>query len=338
MRNRIIINDRAEQLHYEIREIVGVAKEVERLGQKITWENIGDPVQKGESVAAWIKKIIENEVQNDASYAYAPSKGVAETREFLARLVNRRKGAKITAEDICFFNGLGDAIGKIYGLLDAPIRIIGPTPAYSTHSSAEAANAGAPYLTYKTDPENNWQPDLGDLEMKVKYNPNIAGILIINPNNPTGAVYSREVLRGIVDIAKRYDVFIIADEIYTHLAYGRKIAPQLSDVIGQVPGISMKGISKEFPWPGARCGWLEFYNTGRDATFDRYAKAIVDSKMLEVASTTLPQRVIPKVLGDARYARHLDREREKYKKRAEIAHKSFSDISGVSVVKPDGAF
>lgn len=338
MRNRIIINDRADELHYEIREIVSVAKEVEQLGQNITWENIGDPVQKGEHVQAWIKKIIEREVQKDESYAYAHSKGILATREFLAKFVNRRKGIKITPEDICFFNGLGDAIGKIYGLLDASIRVIGPTPAYSTHSSAEAANAGAAHLTYKLDPENCWYPDLEDLELKVKYNPNITGILVINPNNPTGAVYPKEILEGIVTIARKYDVFIIADEIYINLSYGKRNTPQLSDIIGDVPGISMKGISKEFPWPGSRCGWLEFYNTGKDETFDRYVKAIIDSKMLEVASTTLPQLIIPKVLADMRYARHLASEREKYKKRAELAYKMLHDISGVSVVKPEGAF
>lgn len=337
MRNRIIVNDRAEKLHYEIREIVAVAKEVERLGQNIIWENIGDPVQKGERVQSWIKKIIEREVQNNASYAYAHSKGILETREFLTKLVNRRKKTKITSEDICFFNGLGDAIGKIYGLLDSPIRVIGPTPAYSTHSSAEAANAGAPHLTYELDPKNKWHPNLDDLDLKVKYNPNITGILVINPNNPTGAVYPREILEGIITIAKKYDIFIIADEIYLNLAYGKK-ATHLSDIIGDTPGISMKGISKEFPWPGARCGWLEFYNIGKDETFDRYVKAIIDSKMLEVASTTLPQLIIPKVLADKRYMRHLESEREKYKKRSELAYKILHDIPGVQVIKPEGAF
>jgi len=341
MRSQIIIHSRAEKLHYEIREIVAVAKKVEELGQEITWENIGDPVKKGEKTPAWIKSIVKSAVGKNETYAYAPTKGLEATREFIAKRVNRRQGVQITAEDICFFNGLGDAVGKIYGILDPTVRVIGPSPAYSTHSSAEAAHTGSPHLTYRLDPKNNWYPDLEDLENKVKYNPNISGILYINPNNPTGAVYPRECLEQIVKIAKKYDLFIIADEIYENLAFSKNKFTRLSDIVDHVPGVAMKGISKEIPWPGSRCGWLEFYNEGngkKDHVFTKYVKAIVDSKMLEVSSTTLPQYVIPEIFSDKRYAQYRRELNSFYKSRAKLATDILKDVPGINVVKPEGAF
>ncbi len=338
MRSQIIIHSRAEKLHYEIREIVGVAQRVELLGQKISWENIGDPVRKGEKVPGWIKRIVEKEASKDQSYAYAPTKGVETTRIFLAEQVNRRRKTKITKEDIVFFNGLGDAVGKIYGVLDPNVRIIGPSPAYSTHSSAEAAHAGTSHLSYHLNPRNKWLPDLEDLESKIRDNPGIGGILLINPNNPTGTVYPKEYLKKIVAIAKKFDVFIIADEIYCRLSYAKKPFTPLSDVIDGVCGISMKGISKEIPWPGSRCGWLEFYNSEKDPIFQKYVKAITDSKMLEVSSTTLPQLVIPKILADRRYEQSLEKRNADYKRRASRAVKILSQVQGVTVVEPEGAF
>ena len=131
------------------------------------------------------------------------------------------------------------------------------------------------------------------MENKIKYNPAISGILIINPDNPTGMVYPRKVLEQIVVLAKKYDLFLISDEVYCNIAHNTKKMATLAEVIGDVPGISLKGISKEFPWPGSRCGWIEIYNKEKDAVFAKYVKSVIDAKMLEVCSTTLPQTVIP---------------------------------------------
>lgn len=128
----------ADELTYEIRGIVKKAEQLKKLGRKILWENIGDPVQKGAKLPAWIKDTISELAQQDETYSYCHSKGVLETRQFLAKKNNALGGVQITEDDILFFNGLGDAIAKIYQYLVPPARIIGPSPAYSTHSSAEA--------------------------------------------------------------------------------------------------------------------------------------------------------------------------------------------------------
>ena len=337
MRNNIVSLG-ADELKYEIREIVAVAKDFQQMGVDITWENIGDPVQKGEKLPAWIKDLIMLAMKEDLTYAYSPTKGLDATREFLAQRANRNGGVKITKEDIIFFNGLGDAISKIYGQLRKEYRVIGPSPAYSTHSSAEASHAGSEYISYNLDPSNLWYPDVNDLRMKVRYNPSISGILLINPDNPTGAVYPKEILLEIVAIAREYDLFIVCDEIYINLTYNGKKSVPLADVINGVCGISMKGISKELPWPGARCGWIEVYNADKDPVFAKYIKSIVDDKMLEVCSTTLPQRVIPAIMGDSRYTGHIANRNAIYEKRSRLAYTLLKDIKGVLVNQTNGAF
>jgi len=337
MRNNIVPSG-AEELRYEIREIVAVAKEFGKLGVEIIWENIGDPVQKGEPIPGWIKDIVSQATQDDATYAYSPTKGLEATREFLAQRANENGNVQITKEDILFFNGLGDAISKIYGRLKKEYRVIGPSPAYSTHSSAEAAHAGAEYISYNLEPGNFWYPDVNDLRMKVKYNPAISGVLIINPDNPTGAVYPREILQEIVAIAREYDLFVVCDEIYINMAYNGKKAVHLAEVIGDVCGISMKGISKELPWPGSRCGWIEVYNQKNDAVFTKYVKSILDDKMLEVCSTTLPQTVIPRILGDKRFPAHLEQRNRTYERRSNTAYNLLKDLPGIVVNRTNGAF
>lgn len=337
MRNNIVYEG-ADQLTYEIREIVNVAQKIEKTGINISWENIGDPVAKGEEVPQWIKDIVADTVkyEND-SFAYSPTRGLLATREYIAKERNLEGGIQITPDDILFFNGLGDAISKVYTYLNSKVRVIGPNPAYSTHSSAEAGHADAPHITYKLDPKNNWYPDLEDLRNKIKSHKDISGILIINPDNPTGMVYPQDVLKKIVDIAREFKLFIISDEIYSNLCYGVE-HKKLASVIGDVPGLAMRGISKEFPWPGSRCGWVEFYNCDKDADFARYAKTLLDAKMLEVCSTTLPQKVLPKVMSDSKYYPYLKERNSIYQKRAEIAYEIFSKIPEIIVHKPNSAF
>lgn len=322
---------------YEIREIVAVGQKVQAFGVPIVWENIGDPVAKGARVPEWIKEYVCEAVRVDATYAYSPTKGLLATREYIAKERNKENGVLITPDDILFCNGLGDAISKIYKNLHPSVRVIGPNPAYPTHSSAEASHARSAHMTYTLDPYRNWQPDLEEIERKVREHPEIGGILIVNPDNPTGFVYGPEVMRKIVAIAKQYNLFIISDEIYSNLAYDPSYQ-KLAQYIGDVPAIAMRGISKEFPWPGSRCGWIEFYNQKHDTQFQTYTQSIVDAKMLEVCSTTLPQYVLPKVMSDARYPIELTRRIDQYKEKAEMAEQIFASIPGVVFHKPHGAF
>ena len=335
---QLLLRPGAEELTYEIRGIVKKARQVEALGYSMTWENIGDPIQKSNHVPDWMKEIIAELLKQDKTYGYADSKGVLETRKFLAELTNQNGGAQITAEDILFFNGLGDAIAKLYQFLTPTARIIGPSPAYSTHSSAEAAHANTAPITYKLDPDNQWLPDMEDLYLKVKYNPAIVGILIINPDNPTGMVYPREVLEGFVKIAAEFNLLLIADEIYQNITYNGITAVGLSEVIGNRPAISLKGISKEFPWPGARCGWMEFYNREASVEFSKLCQTLENAKMIEVCSTILPQLAIPRIMSHPEYRSYRTHANAQIGKRSEWMAEILGDIPGIKFNPTQGAF
>ena len=325
-------------LTYEIRNIVLIANKLKELGVNIIWENIGDPVQKGEKIPGWMKEVLTEIIKDDASFAYSPTKGVDSTRQFLAERLNKRGKVQITPEDIIFFNGLGDAIARAYSSIQVDARMIMPEPTYSTHFMAEVLHASFPPNTYRLNPYNGWQPDMRELEQKVRSHRAIVGILVINPDNPTGFVYPEETLRNIVRIAKENDLFLVFDETYINIVYNGKKTVPLSDIVGDVPAISMKGISKELPWPGSRCGWMEVYNAGKDPIFDRFINTILNQKMSEVCSTTLPQLAIPKIMTHPEYQNYLDERRKHYEKLSNIAYNILKDVPCLMVNKTDGAF
>jgi len=333
-----IIHPGAGELQYEIRGIGNFAQAINQTGVDITWENIGDPIAKGEQVPEWIKDIVVTAVKDSQSYAYSPTKGMNIARDYIAKTRTHATGTTLKPDDILFFNGLGDAITKVYTWLNPIARVIGPTPAYPTHSSVEAAHARAAYKSYQLDPDNGWLPDVDQVRRAVVSDKSIAGILIISPDNPTGMVYPRDVLEEFVALAKEFDLFLIADEIYANLAYSPDEFVSLAEVAGDVPTIVMRGLSKEIPWPGSRCGWLEFYNLEKDHVFESYVNSIEEAKMTEVCSTTLPQVVLPKIFADSRYPAHLKTRNARYKQRAQQATETLNAVDGVSVVKPKGAF
>jgi len=325
-------------LTYEIRNIVLIAKKMQEYGLKIIWENIGDPVQKGENIPVWMKDVLIDIINENISYAYSPTKGIDATRAFIADRVNARGKIQITPEDIIFFNGLGDAIARAYSSIQVDARMIMPEPTYSTHLMAEVLHASFPPNTYRMNPYNNWQPDLRELEQKVKSHRAIVGILIINPDNPTGFVYPVEALENVVRIARENDLFVISDETYINIIYNGKSTVPIGDVIGDVPGISMKGISKELPWPGARCGWMEVYNADKDPIFNRFINTILHQKMSEVCSTTLPQMAIPKIMTHPEYKNYLRERTQHYEKLSNIAYGILKDVPFLIANKSNGAF
>ncbi|MCA1932190.1 MAG: pyridoxal phosphate-dependent aminotransferase [Calditerrivibrio sp.] len=325
-------------LTYEIRNIVLVAEELKKNNLEVIWENIGDPVNKGEQIPLWMKEIVKDVASRNESYAYSPTKGVLQTRKYLSDIINKRGGVQISPEDILFFNGLGDAVDKLYSCLKPDIRVLLPEPTYSSHYISEVMHGSIPPMTYRMNPAKNWEPDLDEIKEKVRRYKAIVGILVLNPDNPTGFVYPEDILREIVKIAKENDLFLIFDEIYNKIVYNGKKSVLLADIIGDVPGISLKGISKEFPWPGSRCGWMEFYNVDKDKSFAQYVNSIVQKKMSEVCSTTLPQIAIPEIMEHPEYSRYLMERSAHYEKLSNIAYNILRENRYLFVNRTDGAF
>ena len=336
MRQNILRADSA-LLSYPIREVVVIGKELEKLGKfSMIWENIGDPVAAGEKVPSWMHDIVQEQVATDQSFAYTDTKGAIQAREYVLENFSNKK--KCTVDDILFFNGLGEAINKIMGNLPKEARVLVPSPTYPSHATAESMHAGCSFISYELDPDNEWEPNVDEIENKVKFNDHVVAILVINPNNPTGSVYKRETLQKIVAIAKKYNCFLIFDEIYHHMTFAGIQSTLLHEIIGDTPGISMKGISKDVPWPGSRCGWIEVYNSDKDADFKGFIDIVLLTKMLEVCSTTLPQIVLPHLYEHPKFQPYLQARSEKYQRRAEEACEYFASLPQVRVNKPKGVF
>lgn len=336
MRQNLLRADSA-LLRYPIREVVTIGKQLEKLGNfSMIWENIGDPVSAGENVPDWMHEVVQNQVSTNQSFAYTETKGAITAREYVLEHFSSKK--KCTVDDILFFNGLGEAINKVMNNLPKETRVLMPSPTYPSHATAESMHAGCSFISYSLDPNNDWEPDIEEIENKVRYNDHVVAILVINPNNPTGSVYKRETLEKIVAIAKKYDCFLIFDEIYHHMTFDGVQTTLLHEIIGDVPGISMKGISKDVPWPGSRCGWIEVYNAEKDDNFKGFIEIILLTKMLEVCSTTLPQIVLPHLYQHPEYKTYLKSRIEKYQRRADEAYDFFASIPQVRVNKPKGVF
>ncbi|HBB02384.1 MAG: aspartate transaminase [Candidatus Peregrinibacteria bacterium GW2011_GWF2_38_29] len=293
-----ISDDRPLLMRYEIREIVDVVQKIQELDKnfKFIGENIGDPVAKGWPVPPFLKEILIDAIkqEGDKIFGYTHSRGYPLARKWVCKYAKRfSPSANLDYEYVLFTSGLGAAISAIYEMLPHGKRILQPTPSYPTHASMESFNANLESVSYQLNPDNDWQPDIEDMEAKIKADENIVGILAINPNNPTGAVYSKETLEKIVALAEKYKLFIVSDEVYFRMVYFGKQFEQITEIANnRVPLLVMRGLSKDVPWPGGRCGWIEFHGIDLDPDYKKYCDAVKKRILLEVCSTTIPQMIL----------------------------------------------
>lgn len=337
-------NPNVSLLRYEIREIVDFVQRLQELNPEIVIENenIGDPVAKGWPVPPFLKELIRGQIseEGDKVFGYTHSRGNIETRKWIVSYSKRfSPNSTLDYENILITSGLGAGISAVYHMLPKGMRIIQPSPSYPTHASMESFAAGADPITYKLDPYNNWQPDLEDLEAQLQTHGDIVGILLINPNNPTGAVYSAETIEKIVQLAEKYKVMIISDEIYFRLVYNGHNFVQITEVAqNRVPLIVMRGLSKDVPWPGGRCGWLEFHNTHLDEDFKKYADSVKKRVLMEVCSVTLPQFLLPKIYEHPEFDKWLSSYNAHLEKNSQEIYEILSTVKGLKVNRTDGAF
>jgi len=302
-----IFNPKTALLQYGIREVIELSQ---KLGEadpnfKFIGENIGDPVAKGWEVPAFIKEILADLIlKNNGVFGYAHSRGIPASRQWVAACSKKSvPSSRLNSEHVFFTNGLGAAISLIYRTLKPGARIIQPHPGYPAHISNEKFAAGGISIGYRSNPENGWSPDLEHLESQIKKHREIAGILLINPNNPTGAVYGEEILEHIVRLAERYRLMLISDEVYFRMVFNKTKYTHLTELAaGRVPLIVMRGLSKDIPWPGGRCGWLEFHNVDLDNDFQLFFESLKKPLMLEVCAAALPQAAAPLIYENPRYA------------------------------------
>ncbi|MCX6992938.1 MAG: pyridoxal phosphate-dependent aminotransferase [Kiritimatiellaeota bacterium] len=341
---RTLYNADTERLTYGIREMVQLALRVGALDPnfKFIGENIGDPVAKGWDVPGFVKQIVADLVttRNNKVFGYTHSYGRIETRRWVAEYARQYSPrTRLDADHVVFTNGLGSAISVFYRTLKPGARIIQPCPGYPAHSSTESFAADAASIAYRLDPAKGWYPDLAHLERQIRRYPQIAGILVINPNNPTGAVYDAPTLEAIIRLAERYKLMLISDEVYFRMVYNNCRYVHMTELVGRrVPLVVMRGISKDVPWPGSRCGWMEFHNTDLDADFARFFESIKRTLMMEVCSTTLPQMALPLIYDHPKFNRWNVRYTKELERNGNAIAGILRQTPGLRVIPMQGAF
>jgi len=343
MRNTLS-NPKIDFLRYAIREIVDVAQKLGELDKNFVFigENIGDPIPKGWPVPPFLKKAIIDEVNKpgDKVFGYAHSRGLPEARKWVVDYAKRYSpSSTLDYEYVLFVSGLGSGISALYHMLPAGARVIQPTPSYPTHASMESFSTGGEPICYKLDPDKEWQPDLEDLEKQIKAHPDVAAILVINPNNPTGAVYNHDTIEKIVGLAEKYKLMLISDEVYFRMVYNGHEYAQITEIAqGRVPLIVMRGLSKDVPWPGGRCGWLEFHGVELDADYRAYAEAVKKRILMEVCSVSLPQYLLAAIYDHPDFAAWNKHYNEELEKNGNYIAEVLGKTKGMKVNRTNGAF
>lgn len=248
---------RVENYHYAIRNIVGSARLQEEQGKKVTYLNIGDPILYGfqppeELVEATVLAL------RQGHNGYSPSSGKKDAVEAIAADALSR-GIQTSPDNIIVTFGASEAADLVCtAMLNPGDEVLCPSPGYPLYN-AIIAKLNAKELQYRLDPDHGWLPDPEDIESKIT--PRTKILVVINPNNPTGELYPPEVLRQLVDIARRHRLLIITDEVYHKLVYEETHTPLASMAEDDVTVITIDSLSKNYMAPGWRVGWLTITNS-----------------------------------------------------------------------------
>ena len=242
---------RVDRFSYAIRNIVAAAKDVEARGQKVRYLNIGDPIAFGFQTPAHLVDAAVRALR-DGHNGYVPSAGIAAAREAVAGEYASR-GITVSPDRVLITTGTSEGIElALNALVDEGDDVLVPSPTYPLYT-AVLAKIGAHPRYYRTDPNRDWLPDLDHLRSLVT--PNARVLVMIDPNNPTGAVYPTSMRRALIDFAEEHDLTILADEVYSDLGFDGPL-PLLGTLDLDAPIISFSSLSKAYLAPGWRAGWL----------------------------------------------------------------------------------
>jgi alanine-synthesizing transaminase len=329
--SQIIIKpaERTDNIKYAVRDIVVIANEVAKSGKEMLYLNIGDPnLFDWQTPRILIEETYKAMLNN--YNGYAPSSGIKPAVEAIEKEAER-KGIK-NVQDIFITTGASEAIDIcLTALVNEDENILTPTPGYPLYTAIQS-KLKMYENPYYLNEENNWQPDIEDIKRKI--NDKTRAIIIINPNNPTGALYSKEILEELIELAIKHNLVIFSDEIYDKLIIDDKEHISIASLNSEAPVITFGGLSKNYMAPGFRIGWGIV--SGNRTVLNDYIEAI--NKLLRARlSANHPEQygIAPALLGDQS---HLQEAKEKLKKRRDITVEMLNAIEGISCVSPEGAF
>ncbi len=324
----IRVASRVHGFSYAIRNIVEEAKKVEAVGTRVRYLNIGDPIPFGFKTPQHLLDAVKR-AMHDGLNGYTSSPGIESAREAVADDFTVR-GLKIPADRVLLTMGTSEGIElALTALVDPGEEVLVPVPTYPLYT-AVLAKLGANAAYYRTDPNNNWMPDLDHIESLI--GPSTRALVVINPNNPTGAVYSDSTRRKLLDLANRHNLLLLADEVYADLAYDGPISP-IGSLDPEAPVISFSSLSKAYLAPGWRAGWMAIGTSDRLNDLLAAIKKLADGRL---CSTAPMQAAITAALTQKRSDQ--DAFRTALRERAELTTARLNAIDGMSCVAPTAAF
>ncbi|MEY3217198.1 MAG: Glutamate-pyruvate aminotransferase AlaA, partial [Pseudomonadota bacterium] len=317
---------------YDIRgPIMDRARQMEEDGHKIIKLNIGNLAVFGFDAPEEIQQDMIRNLPNSAGYS--DSKGIFAARKAVMHETQKQGILGVTLDDIYLGNGASELIVMATnGLLDDGDELLLPSPDYPLWTAAASLSGGTP-VHYHCDEANGWMPDLSDIRAKIT--PRTKGIVVINPNNPTGALYSDELLRGIVAIAREFGLVIFADEVYDKVLYdGAKHTP-LASLSQDVVTLTFNSLSKSYRSCGYRAGWMVI--SGDKKIARDYIEGLNMLSNMRLCANVPGQWAIQTALGGHQSINELVAEGGRLRKQRDLAHALISAIPGVSCVKPRAA-
>jgi len=327
---KIEASKRSLGVEYAIRDVVIPARELEKRGIKVIKLNIGDPVKYDFDAPEHAKTAYCEAIIEGHNY-YSDSEGIQPLREAIAERENRKNNVGISADDVFVTAAVTEALQITIGVLTDPgdeILVPGPTyPPYISFTKFMLANP----VEYQTKEDEGWVPDIDDIRSKITEK--TKAIVIINPNNPTGAVYDEKILKEIINLAGEYEIPIISDEIYDLITYDKKhISP--GSLSKDVPVIVFNGMSKVYFATGWRLGYM--YIVDREGVLEDVREAIGKLLRVRLCPNTPAQYAALKALtGPMDY---LEKYLKKLRRRRDLIYKRLSEMDHISVQKPEGAF
>ena len=318
---------------YDIRgPVMDEANRMIAQGMEILKLNIGNPAPFGfRTSEKLIKQMAENLTNTEG---YSDSKGILQAREAIVKYCRKKGIEKVTVDDVYTGNGVSELITmSMQGLLDYGDEVLVPSPDYPLWT-ASVTLAGGTAVHYICDEQSEWYPDIEDMRKKIT--DKTKGIVVINPNNPTGALYPKEILMQIVELAREHDLILFADEIYDRLVMDGEEHIALASLAPDLLTVSFNGLSKSHLIAGYRCGWMCLCGNKEHAK--GYVEGINLLSSMRLCSNVPAQSVIDLVLTDEELTKQMLVPGGRIYEQREYVYKALNDIPGVSAVKPKAAF
>jgi alanine-synthesizing transaminase len=317
---------------YDIRgPIMDRAKQMEEEGQKIIKLNIGNLAVFGFDSPEEIQQDMIRNLPNSAGYS--DSKGIFAARKAVMHETQKQGVKGVTLDDIYLGNGASELIVMATNaLLNDGDELLVPTPDYPLWTAAASLSGGTP-VHYLCDEDNGWMPNLADIRAKIT--PSTRGIVVINPNNPTGALYSDALLKGIVEIAREHGLVIFADEVYDKVLYDGARHTALASLSQDVLTLTFNSLSKSYRSCGYRAGWMVVSGDKRPAR--DYIEGLNMLSNMRLCSNVPGQWAIQTALGGHQSINELVGEGGRLRRQRDLAYELITAIPGVSCVKPSAA-